>query len=106
MKRHYCVNDITSMSRSTVRKLHASALSTASSSTRLSAALSAEDWITANGAGNRFAIVPNRSVIEIQGVDSVKYLQGMVSNQMAKVERGGEGMIAAWLNAQVYAAYP
>jgi hypothetical protein len=54
-------------------------LSLPSSSARtqpLHAALvAAETWIAASGAHNTFAVVPNRSLIEIRGVDSVKYLQ-------------------------------
>jgi folate-binding Fe-S cluster repair protein YgfZ len=53
---------------------------------------------------DQFSVVPNRGLIELEGVDTVKFLQGMVTNQMTKIERGGDGILAAFLTAQVSAS--
>ncbi|KAJ3099593.1 Iron-sulfur clusters incorporation protein [Phlyctochytrium planicorne] len=45
-------------------------------------------------------MIPKRSVIEVEGRDAVKFLQGLITNQMAKIERGGDGIVAAFLSAQ------
>ncbi|KAI9141612.1 hypothetical protein BKA69DRAFT_1019546, partial [Paraphysoderma sedebokerense] len=47
-----------------------------------------------------FAKVPDRGVILVEGADSVKFLQGLITNHMPKIERGGEGFFAAFLNPQ------
>ncbi|KAI9348949.1 hypothetical protein DFJ73DRAFT_960107 [Zopfochytrium polystomum] len=62
--------------------------------------LPARDWLLQSSGSDRFARVPHRGVIEIEGADTVKFLQGMVTNQVAKIERGGDGMLAGFLNAQ------
>lgn len=51
--------------------------------------------------GDKFAKVPDRGVILVEGADSVKFLQGLITNHMPKIERGGEGFFAAFLNPQV-----
>ena len=42
-----------------------------------------------------------KSLYRIHGTDAVKFLQGLVTNQMTKIEKGGEAMLAAFLNPQV-----
>nr|KAJ3422511.1 ccr4 associated factor [Polyrhizophydium stewartii] len=52
------------------------------------------------GDADVFARLDGRAVVRIDGPDSVPFLQGMVTNQMTLVERGGAGILAAFLNAQ------
>jgi hypothetical protein len=50
---------------------------------------------------NCYAIVPDRSFIQLSGEDSVKFLQGLVTNHMPNIATGGEGFNAAFLTPQV-----
>ncbi|KAJ1562881.1 ccr4 associated factor, partial [Cladochytrium tenue] len=61
---------------------------------------SARAWLQDSAVTDRFARVPGRGVVEVSGPDTVRFLQGLVTNQMARVERGGDGILAAFLNAQ------
>ncbi|KAJ3410217.1 Iron-sulfur clusters incorporation protein, partial [Chytridiales sp. JEL 0842] len=67
---------------------------------RLNTTVTAHDWLAESNLKDRYTTVPNRGLIELEGVDAVKFLQGMVTNQMTKVERGGDGILAAFLSAQ------
>lgn len=49
---------------------------------------------------NQYARVPDRAFIELAGVDTARYLQGMITNHMPSIENGGEGMLAAFLTPQ------
>ncbi|KAJ3332975.1 IMP 5'-nucleotidase [Blyttiomyces sp. JEL0837] len=65
-----------------------------------SSPISASEWLRLTNAADHYVKVPQRGVIELEGVESVKFLQGMVTNQMTKVETGGDGILAGFLNAQ------
>ncbi|CAG8606118.1 7859_t:CDS:1 [Paraglomus brasilianum] len=53
----------------------------------------------AQHAGNHYVQVPNRSLIEIEGNDSAKFLQGLVTNNMNTLQSGGDGFYTAFLNS-------
>ncbi|KAJ3196913.1 hypothetical protein HK101_007278 [Irineochytrium annulatum] len=63
-------------------------------------ATSARQWLQASNGADRFVKVPGRGVVEIEGPDAVKFLQGLMTNQMTKIERGGDGILAFFLSAQ------
>ncbi|KAG2184172.1 hypothetical protein INT44_009187 [Umbelopsis vinacea] len=50
--------------------------------------------------GDRYALVPNRSLIEIEGVDTTKFLQGLITNHMPLIATGGNGFYSAFLSPQ------
>lgn len=52
-------------------------------------------------AGNHFASIPNRGILELEGPDTVKFLQGLITNHMPKLENGGDGFYAGFLTPQV-----
>ncbi len=45
--------------------------------------------------------LPSRCTLEISGRDAVKFLQGLTTNQMTRIEKGGDGMLCAFLSPQV-----
>ncbi|ORY43789.1 Aminomethyltransferase folate-binding domain-containing protein [Rhizoclosmatium globosum] len=47
---------------------------------------------------NSFARL-QRGVVRVAGADAAKFLQGLMTNQIAKIERGGDGLFAAFLTA-------
>ncbi|KAI8886704.1 Aminomethyltransferase folate-binding domain-containing protein [Backusella circina FSU 941] len=49
---------------------------------------------------DRYCEIPNRSVIELEGVDSVKFLQGLITNHMPRISPGGDGFYAGFLTPQ------
>ncbi|EPQ31612.1 uncharacterized protein PFL1_00945 [Pseudozyma flocculosa PF-1] len=55
----------------------------------------------AGSASLKVATVPDRGVIEVKGRDTVKLIQGLVSNDVRKLERGDvDLMLACFANAQ------
>jgi hypothetical protein len=50
--------------------------------------------------GDHYASVPGRALIEMHGADTIKFLQGLITNQMSRVANGGEGFCAAFLTPQ------
>ncbi|RUS32353.1 hypothetical protein BC938DRAFT_475631 [Jimgerdemannia flammicorona] len=50
--------------------------------------------------GDHFARVPDRGVLELEGPDTVKFLQGLITNHMPRLENGGEGFYAGFLTPQ------
>ncbi|CAO3660425.1 unnamed protein product [Umbelopsis ramanniana] len=50
--------------------------------------------------GDRYALVPNRSLIEIEGADTSKFLQGLITNHMPLIATGGNGFYSAFLSPQ------
>ncbi len=48
-----------------------------------------------------FTLLKNRSCLRVSGIDAVKFLQGLTTNQMNKIERGGEGMLSLFLQSNV-----
>ncbi|KAL1917376.1 uncharacterized protein VTP21DRAFT_5032 [Calcarisporiella thermophila] len=48
-------------------------------------------------AGPHLVRIPNRAFLQLEGADSVKFLQGLVTNHMPKIENGGAGFFAAFL---------
>ncbi|KAG0053186.1 ccr4 associated factor [Gryganskiella cystojenkinii] len=53
--------------------------------------------VTESGTGT-FTHLPTRGLLEIKGKDSSKFLQGLITNQMLKIENGGGGFLAAFLS--------
>lgn len=51
--------------------------------------------------GDRYCQVPNRSLIELDGPDTPKFLQGLITNDMPKISPGGDGFYAAFLTPPV-----
>lgn len=51
--------------------------------------------------GDHYALVPNRSLIEIEGPDTAKFLQGLITNHMPLIATGGNGFYTAFLSPQV-----
>ncbi|ORX95627.1 Aminomethyltransferase folate-binding domain-containing protein [Basidiobolus meristosporus CBS 931.73] len=47
--------------------------------------------------GNNLLKTPSRGVLEIYGDDTVKFLQGMITNNMTRIASGGEGLFTAFL---------
>ncbi|KAJ2955869.1 hypothetical protein NQZ79_g8201 [Umbelopsis isabellina] len=50
--------------------------------------------------GDHYALVPNRSLIEIEGPDTAKFLQGLITNHMPLIATGGNGFYSAFLSPQ------
>lgn len=51
--------------------------------------------------GHRFAKVPERQLLEMEGPDSSKFLQGLITNHMPLISAGGDGFYTAFLTPQV-----
>ncbi|KAI8096655.1 uncharacterized protein BX664DRAFT_324547 [Halteromyces radiatus] len=50
--------------------------------------------------GHRFAKVPQRQLLEMEGPDSTKFLQGLITNHMPLISAGGDGFYTAFLTPQ------
>nr|CAG8630260.1 14570_t:CDS:2 [Entrophospora candida] len=48
--------------------------------------------------GDHYVQIPNRALIEIHGENAVKFLQGLITNNMPLIQNGGDGFYAAFLN--------
>jgi hypothetical protein len=48
-----------------------------------------------------YAKVPDRGLLELHGDDTVKFLQGLITNNMPSISSGGDGFYAAFLNPVV-----
>lgn len=51
--------------------------------------------------GDRYASIPDRSLLEIQGPDTAKFLQGLITNNMPSIAQGGDGFYTSFLTPQV-----
>jgi folate-binding Fe-S cluster repair protein YgfZ len=51
--------------------------------------------------GHRFAKVPHRQLLEMEGPDASKFLQGLITNHMPLISAGGDGFYTAFLTPQV-----
>jgi hypothetical protein len=51
--------------------------------------------------GDRYVKVPDRGLIELHGDDTVKFLQGLITNNMPSIGSVGDGFYAAFLNPVV-----
>ena len=51
--------------------------------------------------GDRYASIPDRSLLEIQGPDTAKFLQGLITNNMPGIAQGGDGFFTSFLTPQV-----
>ncbi|KAI8987804.1 hypothetical protein BDF20DRAFT_910358 [Mycotypha africana] len=47
--------------------------------------------------GDHYCAVPHRSYVELEGPDTAKFLQGLITNHMPKISVGGDGFYAAFL---------
>ncbi|KAJ3171232.1 ccr4 associated factor [Geranomyces variabilis] len=70
------------------------------SSTTPTARTLASDYLCSINAKDQFTVLEGRGFLEVQGVEAIKFLQGLTTNQLTKVERGGDGVFAAFLTAQ------
>ncbi|KAL0084950.1 hypothetical protein J3Q64DRAFT_1699249 [Phycomyces blakesleeanus] len=50
--------------------------------------------------GNKFCQIPNRGLLELRGPDTVKFLQGLTTNNTRKIASGGEGCYTSFLTPQ------
>ncbi|CDS06598.1 hypothetical protein LRAMOSA09126 [Lichtheimia ramosa] len=50
--------------------------------------------------GDRYASIPDRSLLEIQGPDTAKFLQGLITNNMPLIAQGGDGFFTSFLTPQ------
>ncbi|GJJ78237.1 transferase CAF17, mitochondrial [Entomortierella parvispora] len=57
-----------------------------------------ERFISTQSDAGTFTLLPTRGLLEIKGKDSSKFLQGLITNQMLKIENGGGGFLAAFLS--------
>ncbi|KAF9950918.1 ccr4 associated factor [Modicella reniformis] len=53
---------------------------------------------TAASSTGSFIHLPIRGLLEIRGKDASKFLQGLITNHMPRIENGGPGFLAAFLN--------
>lgn len=51
--------------------------------------------------GDHYCQVPDRSLLELEGPDTSKFLQGLITNHMPKISPGGDGLYAAFLTPPV-----
>ena len=51
--------------------------------------------------GDHYCRVPDRGLIELEGPDTAKFLQGLITNHMPKISPGGDGFYAAFLTPPV-----
>ncbi|CAO0800705.1 unnamed protein product [Mucor circinelloides] len=47
--------------------------------------------------GDHYTPVPGRSLLELEGPETAKFLQGLMTNHMPKISPGGDGFYAAFL---------
>lgn len=55
--------------------------------------------------GSHYARIPERGVLEIEGPDTAKFLQGLTTNHMPLIAAGGDGFFTAFLTPQVSTSY-
>ncbi|KAG0224318.1 hypothetical protein B0O80DRAFT_500066 [Mortierella sp. GBAus27b] len=53
---------------------------------------------TTTPATGSFIHLPTRGLLEIRGKDASKFLQGLITNHMPRIENGGPGFLAAFLS--------
>ncbi|KAI8913359.1 hypothetical protein EDD86DRAFT_235366 [Gorgonomyces haynaldii] len=49
---------------------------------------------------NSFARLSNRKLLRVSGQDATKLLQGLVTNQIERIQNGGDGLLACFLTPQ------
>jgi folate-binding Fe-S cluster repair protein YgfZ len=49
---------------------------------------------------DHYVQVSNRGLLQLEGADTVRFLQGLITNHMPLIERGGDGFYAATLTPQ------
>ncbi|CAG8731049.1 6507_t:CDS:2, partial [Dentiscutata heterogama] len=47
---------------------------------------------------DHYVQVPDRGLVEVGGEDSVKFLQGLITNHMPLIQSGGDGFYSAFLS--------
>ncbi|KAI9208005.1 uncharacterized protein BJ171DRAFT_492338 [Polychytrium aggregatum] len=60
----------------------------------------AQEYLRSSNARNEYVRLDNRACLEIEGPEAIKFLQGLTTNQMLNIERGGDGVLAAFLSPQ------
>lgn len=58
-------------------------------------------FATESSAGVRAAKVPHQALLSVEGRDAIKLLQGLVTNDVRRLEAGGDALYCAFLNPQV-----
>ncbi|KAI8074143.1 hypothetical protein BC940DRAFT_339019 [Gongronella butleri] len=51
-------------------------------------------------AGHHYAKIPGRELLSLEGPDALKFLQGLVTNNMPAIASGGDGLYTAFLTPQ------
>ena len=54
-----------------------------------------------HAAFNAFAQLNSRALLQVSGIDASKFLQGIITNHMTKLEAGGDGFLCGFLSANV-----
>ncbi|TPX32455.1 aminomethyltransferase [Synchytrium microbalum] len=62
--------------------------------------IEASHYLIQTATSDRYTLLQNRGFLEIEGADVVKFLQGLITNHMPKIERGGDGFYCAFLTPQ------
>lgn len=52
-------------------------------------------------SGGSYIHLPTRGLLQIHGKDASKFLQGLITNHMPRIENGGGGFLAAFLSPKV-----
>ncbi|KAF9133435.1 ccr4 associated factor [Mortierella sp. 14UC] len=55
-------------------------------------------FTSASGGGGSYIHLPTRGLLQIHGKDASKFLQGLITNHMPRIENGGGGFLAAFLS--------
>ena len=58
-------------------------------------------YLSTQPSAGTFTLLPTRGLLQINGKDSTKFLQGLITNQMLTIENGGGGFLAAFLSPKV-----
>lgn len=85
----------------TTKVLSNDSLSSASTFPNITTPTNVSSAIEQYNATDAFVKIESRSFVQIDGPDAVKFLQGMITNHMPKIETGGDGLFTGFLNAQV-----
>lgn len=56
-------------------------------------------------SGGSYIHLPTRGLLQIHGKDASKFLQGLITNHMPRIENGGGGFLAAFLSPKVNISY-
>ncbi|KAF9933492.1 ccr4 associated factor [Linnemannia zychae] len=55
-------------------------------------------FMSTSTSGGSYIHLPTRGLLQIHGKDASKFLQGLITNHMPRIENGGSGFLAAFLS--------